>query len=165
MEEELSRLPKELTPSDVLRTRTIAALRDANLIAPRRHRWMLTAAALLAGLAIGWFAPHPQPAMTHGREFMLFVHDTPSMATDGKEPQRVVEYSNWARSLRARGILEGGEKLTEEVSAVGTNASTSDVGGFFRIVARDRAEAVAIAQTCPHVKHGGWIEVREIDRI
>lgn len=69
------------------------------------------------------------------------------------------------RQLRAHGTLTDGQKLTDEVSAIGTTPQRSDVGGFFRIVARDRAEAEAVARSCPHVRHGGWIEVREIDHV
>jgi len=158
--EETNRLSKELQPSDALRQRTIASLRESNLIPRRRQPWLLVAAALIAGFLI------PRPHFTkQQREFMLFVHDTPVMLNDGKEPQRIKEYSAWARSLRERGQLEGGEKLKDEISTIGANPGSSDVGGFFRIVARDREEANAIARTCPHVRYGGWIEVREIDRI
>jgi hypothetical protein len=172
MEEELSprereliaALQPEIEPDPVLRDRVVADLRRANLLAPRRARLLLAvAAALIFGFAGGLLVPHLRPQPAQQREFMLFVHDTPSMHTDGNEADRVREYSEWARGLQNK--LVDGEKLTDAISSVGPNPEHTTVGGFFRVRAHDRAEAEAIARSCPHVRHGGWIEVREIERI
>jgi hypothetical protein len=37
--------------------------------------------------------------------------------------------------------------------------------GYFVIRARDLAKAIAIARDCPHLKHGGWIALRPIDKV
>lgn len=158
--EQLARLPKEIEPGAELHDRI------ARQIGLRRRRgtmFLVAAAAVVAGFVAGLLMPHRTP-VPRGKEFILFIHDTPSMHVDGNEPRRIEEYRRWAHELHAKGTMTAGEKLTDEVSAVGSNAGSSTVGGFFRIVARDRAEAESVAKTCPHLRYGGWIEVREIDR-
>jgi len=39
------------------------------------------------------------------------------------------------------------------------------VGGFFIISATDYAEACRIAESCPHVKYGSYIEVRQVQEL
>jgi YCII-related domain-containing protein len=161
---ELARMSREIEPPAALQDRVIGDLRRSGLLRPRRAAMIFAvAAALVAGFIGGLLLPRmPRPPRQH-REFILLVHDTPSMRVDGAEGRRADEYRRWAQQLRARGTLTGGEKLTDDVSAIGTTPQHSDLGGFFRIVARDRADAEAVARTCPHIRHGGWIEVREID--
>jgi hypothetical protein len=158
---QLAQLPKEIEPPVGLRDRI------AGRIGLKRRRgtmFLVTAAAVVAGFVAGMLMPRHEP-VPRGKEFILFIHDTPSMRVDGNEPRRIEEYRHWAHELHAKGTMTAGEKLTGEVSSVGSNAGSSTVGGFFRIVARDRAEAERVARTCPHLRYGGWIEVREIDRV
>ena len=169
----LDKLPREVAPSRELRNNITRELRKSGLIknswglSPRA--WALAAATLVIGLITGMLLPgkpgQPRTPGQPGKEFILFVHTTPSTSDAAGEPQRIDEYRRWAQGLRARGMLTDGQKLTDDVSTIGTGPKPSDVGGFFRIVARDRAEAEAVARTCPHVRHGGWIEVREIDHV
>jgi hypothetical protein len=162
--EALAALPRDIEPKPELRGRVATELHRNGLLRRRRGAFTLAiAAALIAGFLGGLLLPRATRAVRHQREFMLFVHDTPYMRLDGNESQRVAEYRRWAQQLRARGTLTEGEKLTDKVSGAGNYPTPSSIGGFFRIVARDRAEAEAVARTCPHVRHGGWIEVREID--
>ena len=162
--ERLASIPAEIEPDPALRGRIVDSLRRERLLA--RSRWMTplaVAAALIAAFIGGFLLPRSPAPAPQTREFMLFVHDTPSMRTDGNEPRRVREYGQWARELGDK--LVDGEKLTDEVSGAGPRGNPSAIGGFFRVRARDRSEAEAIARSCPHVRYGGWIEVREIDRI
>jgi YCII-related domain len=168
----LAAVPRDIDPRPELRDRIEAELHRNGLLRRGRGATILAvAAALIAGFIGGLLLPRTGPAappratplVAHQREFILFVHDTPYMRVDGKEAERVDEYRRWAQELRARGTLTGGEKLRDERSGVGSNSQPSDIGGFFRIVARNRAEAEAVARSCPHIRHGGWIEVREID--
>ena len=39
------------------------------------------------------------------------------------------------------------------------------LGGFYLIAAADYGEACRIAESCPHLKYGGGIEIRQIDLI
>jgi hypothetical protein len=48
----------------------------------------------------------------------------------------------------------------------GPFAESKDViGGFWVISAKDYDEACRVAETSPHLGHGGRIEVREIDEM
>jgi hypothetical protein len=44
----------------------------------------------------------------------------------------------------------------------GATAGGEAASGFFIIVAKDDAEALAIAHGCPHLAHGGRVVVRRI---
>ncbi len=135
--------------------RVVDSLRDGGMI--RRSRtpiYLAVAAALIVGFFVGNYVPQRDP----GREFLLLLHETPASADRGS----VEEYSRWARNTAA---MRGGEKLTDTVSVLGPGRSDGSLAGFFKITAKTREEAEAIARTCPHLRHGGWIEVREIDRL
>ena len=110
--------------------------------------------------------------------FMLLLHDNPS-AFSGRSQDDMMniikEYSGWSAKLRAEGKILSGEKLTDEggkiIKKEGTRLVVTDgpyaearevIGGFFTIQARDYAEAVKIAETCPHAKYGAKIEVRQV---
>ena len=82
----------------------------------------------------------------------------------------VAEYRAWAIGLRNSGALVMAEKLADDpltmLTANGTTqmpGNTADeLGGFFLIQA-DSAEAFRIARDCPHLKHGGTVQVRRIE--
>ena len=113
--------------------------------------------------------------------FMLLLHERPSDFADlaPSEVQRIItEYSSWREGLMSQGRLTGGQKLKDEGGRVlalnggevrvvdGPFAEAKEVmGGFFIIEAADYDEAVEISRTCPHLKYGSRIEVREIDPI
>lgn len=113
------------------------------------------------------------------REYILLLHEDPqlfaapvSVSTD----DLVAEYTAWARNLAAHGVLTGGEKLTDETLFLTLNDETSEleiieldrsgefVSGYFSISAHSTEEALEISSTCPHLKYGGEIELREIDK-
>ena len=111
--------------------------------------------------------------------YMLLLHDktTSEMALSPEEIQAVIgEYMAWRDQLAAEGLLIGGEKLADEggkhLKNVGGEIRVTDgpfaevkeaLGGYFAIKADDYEEAVEISKGCPHLKFGGWIELREID--
>jgi hypothetical protein len=148
----------------------------------------LTLAASVVLFALGvlvgsrwWPSPAPQQSARAGApEFMLVLRPLPAPAAGasaGAEDERVREYSAWAREARRAGLVSG-EKLKDEarvLRAVGGGldvatasdeaAAGSGVSGYFIVRARDYDAAVSIARDCPHLKHGGTIEVRQIDRL
>jgi hypothetical protein len=135
--------------------RVVDSLRSGGMI--RRSRlpiYLAIAAALIVGFIAGSFERPRDP----GREFLLLLHETPESANRGSAE----EYGRWARST---GAMRDGEKLTDQVSVLGPGHSDGSLAGFFKITARSRDEAEAIARTCPHLRYGGWIEVREIARL
>jgi len=75
------------------------------------------------------------------------------------------------------GAVLDGEKLTDDarslkfvegqpvVSIADAETRKTAIAGYFLIRARDYQEAIAIAESCPHAKYGGTIEIRQIDSV
>jgi hypothetical protein len=102
-------------------------------------------------------------------EYLLLLYDsgvTGASVSTQQVSAIIAEYSAWADGLRAAGQLVSAEKLSDSASVWlgGSIATVSGerVGGFFLIRARDLIEAQRIAASCPHLKHGGRIELRPI---
>jgi hypothetical protein len=111
--------------------------------------------------------------------YMLLLYDNPAAfanVTPEQMQQVIGEYIAWAQKLGQEGKLEGGQKLKDEGGKVlrgaGKQTSVVDgpysetkevIGGYYLIKAKDYQDAVEIAKTCPHVKYGPKVEVREID--
>jgi hypothetical protein len=112
-------------------------------------------------------------------DFILLLN-RPAGAPPALPPEQAAavtkEYMDWGDRLRAEGRLKAGEKLTFDAGRVmrasGGRVTVTDgpyaeskelLGGFFLITARDYNEACRIAESCPHFKYGGSIEVRQID--
>ncbi len=114
--------------------------------------------------------------------FMLLLHTASDRArqfpanTDFTQVTR--EYMAWADGMREKGYLKAGNKLTNDAGKIlsGKNGriATSDgpyaeskeiVGGFFIISARDYTEACRLAESCPHVKWGSYVEVRQVEEL
>jgi hypothetical protein len=114
-------------------------------------------------------------------KYMLLLRETPSDFSNlsAEEMQQVIgEYVAWRRRIEAEGKYAGGEKLKDEggrhVSMRNGKARVVDgpyaeakevMGGYFVINAADYDEAVETSKGCPHLKYGGWIEVREIEQV
>ena len=124
----------------------------------------------------------PSAIQAAPREFMLLLlqgNDAAGESDLHEENDRVAQYRAWAGGIASDGYPVQGQKLTQlryrlirgdegEVTtladATGTGDDTAElVTGYFRIGARSLDEALTIAQTCPHLMHGGRIEVREVD--
>jgi hypothetical protein len=161
-------LARDANPPKHLEDRVVSALRSRNLIGQRvnLYRWWVAAAAAVvifgAGLATGAQIQKPQPTF-----ILLLRGASESLAS---EPQRVAEYRAWAQHLRAQGFGIAGTKLgttgeTMRPDGVAPYAAQegSGIAGFFLIRARNLEEARHIAQTCPHLRRGGQIEVRPIE--
>jgi hypothetical protein len=95
----------------------------------------------------------PTPAAP---QFMLLLHDTDAFLARGIPEDRLVEeYGRWARSVHAKGHAIQGEKLTD--------VPGQTLSGFFIVAVPTLDDAQAIADSCPHVRYGGRIEIRQID--
>ena len=81
-----------------------------------------------------------------------------------------------ATPWKNRAACWGGEKLSEDGGKLLSMAdgairvtdgpfveAKEALGGYFAIKAADYDEAVEISKNCPHLKYGGWIELRKID--
>lgn len=83
---------------------------------------------------------------------------------------RVAEYMNWSNEWDAKGNPMSGEKLTDEAIRFGPGANEGidpslTLSGFFVFAADSQTEAEAVAKSCPHLKYGGAIELRQVDAI
>ena len=146
------------------------------------------AASLFIGMALGHRsnaasdtavpAPNIAPASATKQKYVLLLHGPartrpltqPTAADSAAERAIVAEYSAWARGLAAAGSLVMAEKLADDpltilaasgaTEAIGGTAD--ELGGFFVIQAADSAEAFRIARDCPHLRHGGTVQVRRV---
>jgi hypothetical protein len=99
---------------------------------------------------------------------VLFLYDAaeePAMS-DAQMQERVSEYRNWAIALRRTGAEIRGEKLRRDRSErLGPEApGGAPLGGYFVISAKSWDAAMEVARSCPHLKHGGTIEVRQVEK-
>lgn len=150
--------------------------------APERRRRMAllliaaAAAAFVSGLAVGSRVtsaaekrPAPESLRPRALRFVLFLSPLPGEDAAG-EPGRVAEYRRWAAEIRRHGRFVVGEKLEDGgrvVSSAGAGAAAAPVAdggpaGYFVVEAGSFEDAVAVARSCPHVKHGGRITVRAV---
>jgi len=175
-------------PAEALdaRARFDATLRAERATAVRLARSssvtrLLIAAGVVGAMALGygassWRSANSTSAIVAAatdtsQQYLLLLYDTEATGP-GLSPAElnaiIAEYSAWGRGLRAAGKLVSAEKLKDEPSAwFGGSVSTAGgerLGGFFLIRARDAVEARQIAEACPHLKHGGRVELRAIQK-
>jgi hypothetical protein len=161
----MSEFMREIPPPDPLEDRVIAALKARALV---RRPWStrLTGVALATAAGILLFASGFATGASQHRaastpdtgspRFMLLLHETAATGSTGiAERQLVDEYRQWAQAVSADGVSIRGEKLKDEAGET--------LAGFFIVEAPSLDAARAIAATCPHVRYGGRIDVREID--
>jgi len=179
----LDGLPAESRVPAGFEDRVVASLRAQGLIAatapplaspPRRQVLRLGLAAGLfgSGLGTGFVAARrqgPAPVPFAGPRYLLLLYPGPRFV-EGQakdEAARVAEYGAWAGRLRRAGQLVGAEKLKDATRVLEGDARLDSPApgpqGYFLIRARDMAEAEAIAQDCPHLRHGGRVSVQAVD--
>lgn len=179
----LAGLPRETAPPASLKARVRSTLRQRELIVPspraRLGRSVRLAAAacvlLAAGGLIGRKTARPAaPVRDAQSQYLLLLYEDSSFA-GGEHAERVAEYSAWADSLARQGRLvsagdlrdTGSVVLARTESALEVNAGdvVSDAGrvaGFFIVRGADETEAIDIAGTIPHLRHGGRVALRPI---
>lgn len=175
----LKMLESEAVPPPLLKARVRESLRSRGLLRRGpRSAWRAAFAAaaavvvFVAGMVAGRRADGPVP---HGAgAYLLLLYQDADFHPSRSEDELVAEYGAWAGRLGAEGKLVSGEKLdsaarlleapggTTVVSAVDVGSSAGAVAGFFIVRAASYDEAVEIARTCPHLRHGGRIAVRAI---
>ena len=110
-------------------------------------------------------------------DFLLLFDDVPAHRKWGPATAKAVadSYVAWLRGLAADGVVKGGDKLTMDggkfVSGAAAEITVLDgpypetkevLGGYVKVSAADYDAAVAMAKTCPHLAHGGTVQVRQV---
>lgn len=168
----------DVAPPAELKEQVKRSLTDKGLLAgPVRRRpvlrqlaWAAVAALFFTtGMLVGGRRSAAQPD-TRAQYLLLLYED--STFAEGDEAALVAEYGAWAGSLAERGHLVLGEKLANGLELLGgsgaglteTEGRAGRVTGMFIIRASNDDEARALALTCPHLRYGGRIALRPIDR-
>lgn len=186
--EALNSLRREKQPPRFLEGRVVEKLKEFHLLQVAKLPWRRNAPRILVRLAasllifvmgalIGanWSA---RSTTSNTPRFMILLKaesETSRPRSSDEILRAVEEYSDWARQLRQQGVRVEGEKLKQEVRMLGEvrNQSPSDdqlnvrqqrISGYFLIDAQNYEQAVSIATGCPHLRYGGTIEIRQIDR-
>lgn len=171
---DLSELSQGPAPPDELERRTIARLRNEGLVRSRKLfalSWRIAAsiaAAFILGVTAGlvWDGEDHE-ANTIESSYMLVLYVDEEYDRTGDPRERVAEYDAWARATSASGPHVMAAKFTRDVwtAADGPADSNADsMTGFYLVDARSPREALELARQTPHVRYGGKIVVRKIDR-
>lgn len=172
----LRALEREVQPPSDLKAQVSCSLRSRGLLRRARPSSVWRGAGLLAAgvvlFAAGRATARPGIEVPDDgkRSYALMLYEDEGFDRTVPGVSYIAEYSAWAAGLRERGALAGGEPL-DSAAVLLTGAGvegrdvTSEAGtlsGFFIIRATDQAEALAIAKTCPHLRHGGRIALRPV---
>jgi hypothetical protein len=174
-------LPREIEPPRALRERVMATLRARRRLRPRfrpaaRAMAIAAAVAILVFLAGRWSGHGTVRTSGARAQYALLLYESSSFDRRAGQPALFSEYSAWAKTLSDRGVLvldralDSTSTMLHALSgSVGVEQRevATDAGrmtGLFIIRAADSPEALAIALTCPHLRHGGTIAVRSIIR-
>lgn len=189
----LAALAKDKLPPAELEERIVAELRSKQLITSSSVtrwtgvlRYVSAAAAAVLIFALGMEIGARRASLSGdgasssgARQFMLLLFETPGVfqaLPPERANEQVTEYVNWARSVAMSGVNISGEKLKEEgrtlfagsegmqISAIPAASEGRSLAGYFAIEAEDFEQALKISSSCPHLKYGGEIELREIDQ-
>lgn len=113
--------------------------------------------------------------------YMLLLHEQP-MDYSQFSPEQIEavigEYIAWRKKIEADGKYVASDKLRDEGGRLltgyeggfrvtdGPYAEAKEViGGYYTISAADYDEAVDVSKSCPHLKYGGRIELREVESL
>src|SRR5690348_5689643 len=171
-------------PPRGLKGRIIQSLRDRGLLRSTRPVWRrmgrtvgaIAAAILLFVTGVGIGRRSVMPAADSRPSYILLLYEGRDFDLDRSRPGDLAaheaEYDAWARGLKARGVGVQGRALAltahvlhdtpQGVQVESGAVGRDDIDGFFIVHVTDEAEALALARTHPHLRHGGWIALRPI---
>lgn len=176
----------EIDPIDALRShphpppeledRVVTAVRSAGGMRSRPspgRMWFIAVAAtaiFAAGVGAGrtWLMPTTDAPAGRTRYLLLLAGDVAPAANGSSRSE---EYSDWARTVHAAGVTIRGAELSPVAKLVGAEGSATaardltaleSVGGYFIVEVETEADAVRLAESCPHVKYGGAIQIRKL---
>lgn len=116
---------------------------------------------------------NPNHQQSTGEHLLLIRGTHWNSGLSPAELQRVrTDFYGWVEGLQSKGILRGAQPLMEEGKVVsGAQSLVTDgvfaeskeaVAGYFLLAVASTDEAVKLAQACPIVAYGAWIEVRPV---
>jgi hypothetical protein len=172
-------IERETPPPPHLKRRVIASLHEREMLHHRVPQWARVAASIVLfasgyGMAMV-MATAPvatDPVVQYQPRWLLTLYEDSTFNPRAPIPDLVREYSAWADSIRGKGRLVVGEKLATGRGMVVSEeyedhseplGALGGAEGLFIIAAPTEAEALAIARSMPHLKHGGRIVVRRIE--
>ncbi len=179
-------LEGEAVPPAHLKGRIAQSLRDRGLLRSTGPAWRrpapmlgaIAAAIALFATGVGVGRRSVVPARDTRPAYILLLYEGRDFQLDRSRPGEIhtyeTEYNAWAAGLEARGIGVQGRALTLTAHLLrqtpqGVQVDSGDavsaqgvIDGFFIIRVTDEAEAVALARTHPHLRHGGLIALRPI---
>lgn len=135
---------------------------------------MSIAAVLLGGLGLSSIFAQTPPANSVS-VFILLLHEDVGFKNLPDKAAQVQEHRVWADNLGKAGQLvdaarikddgmTSGSKNTRKITAAELPGKGMGVARYFIIRAADAMEASKIASTCPHIRYGGVVSVRELER-
>jgi len=107
-------------------------------------------------------------------EYMiLFINGKKVQRTDDEKNKRMAEFHIWMDKYSKNGHLKNGFPLriqgkffSMENGSMDVDETVHDdqgsIAGYFILEAENENQAVGIIKECPHISHGGKIELREI---
>src|SRR6185436_11925176 len=130
-----------------------------------RSRWLLafaagvivTLGALLAFRLLAERASESERVARVGEQYLLLLHEPAGFESGSDEAEHaalVARYERWATELGPRcaggeELEPGGLELRPGAAEPAPSPTGPRVGGYFLLAVEDRAEAVALARTCP----------------
>jgi hypothetical protein len=122
--------------------------------------------------------PPPPPATAAGKEFLLLIYEAEARwatMTEAERNETFGRYSAFSKGVKEKGAFVAGEQLdsmrkAKSVSVTGGQRVVRDgpfaetreqLGGYYRVKARDLDEAIAMAAQIPAAETG-TIEVRPV---
>ena len=161
-------------PTPALRERVVSTLRQQGHLVGRRSSsvaarlpWI---GALAAALLLGFLAGRARiGGEAPGNRYLMLLYEDAGYRDDRPVQDIVSEYARWADSLDRAGALVAGEKLADPVYEVVSGGGVAESSGaaptgLFIVRAGSAEAATAIARGSPHIKYGGRIVVRGIER-
>lgn len=175
--------PEAVVPPQ-LKRRITQSLRNGGLLrstTPVRRRLWLTAGALgtatlLFATGVGIGRRSGQPARDTRPAYMLLLYEGRDFHLGPSLAAAEAEYDAWADSVQkggagvlGRALVHTAQLLRNTPQGVRVESEEADaasaqgvIDGFFILRVTDEAEAVTIARSHPHLRHGGWIVLRPI---
>lgn len=164
-------LKETQTPPQTLENQVVNQLISQGLVKPRTtsrllRTWGISIAASIIFFVAGYYvhAFSSTSARNYLADFnyMLLLHEDSQFIT-GDPQQRFQEYAQWMGGIYEKGMQIDGQELARKAHNVQTQASKkSYTTGYFLLKAATLQQAKEVAQSCPHVKYGGDIEIKPI---